>query len=293
MHSRQNTGKMGIGMFARKENKMEETWYFIDSGHCEPAFNMAMDETLLNWHSKGKLPPIVRFYGWEPAGLSLGYFQKTNGKIDVEAAHKYGAKLVRRLTGGRAVLHDQELTYSVLVSEEHERMPKTVKEAYLVISKGLLEGFKQLGLNAEFAIPEGKLQTTDSAVCFEEPSWYELIVEGRKVAGSAQTRKKGVILQHGSIPLIVDNVKLYDMFIYPNEKVKERARRAFGDKAIAINDLTEKAVSFDQAKQAFKQGFEKGLNIKLESFTPPEEMMDEVYTLAESKYRSDEWNFSR
>ncbi|MDC3418634.1 lipoate--protein ligase family protein [Aquibacillus salsiterrae] len=272
---------------------MEETWYFIDSGHCDPAYNMALDETLLHWHSQGKIPPVIRFYGWEPAGLSLGYFQKVKGKIDVDAAHKYGAQLVRRLTGGRAVLHDQELTYSVLVSEKHPNMPKTVKDAYLVISKGLLEGFKQLGLQAEFAIPEGKLQTTDSAVCFEEPSWYELIVEGKKAAGSAQTRQKGVILQHGSIPLEVDNQKLYDMFIYPNEKVKERARRSFGDKAVAINDIAPTTITFDQARIAFKKGFEKGLNIKLETFTLPKEMVAEVDELANSKYRSDKWNFSR
>src|SRR5699024_6917291 len=135
-----------------------------------------------------------------------------------------------RLTGGRAVLHDKELTYSVIVSEDHPSMPRSVKEAYLVLSKGLLEGFHSLGINAEFAIPKGKLETTQSAVCFEEPSWYELIVDNKKAAGSAQTRKKGVILQHGSIPLTVDNDILYDLFIYRNERVKQRAREAFNDK---------------------------------------------------------------
>ncbi|UFU00479.1 lipoate--protein ligase family protein [Radiobacillus kanasensis] len=272
---------------------MEDTWYFIDSGRCHPAFNMAMDETLLQWHSKGKLPPIIRFYGWQPAGLSLGYFQRVEGKIDVEGAKKHGVELVRRLTGGRAVLHDQELTYSVIVSESHGKMPKTVKEAYLVISKGLLEGFRNLELQADFAIPEGKLQSTDSAVCFEEPSWYELIVEGKKAAGSAQTRQKGVILQHGSIPLNVDNNKLYDMFVYPNDKLKARAIRAFGDKAVAINQLSKTKITFERAKEAFKEGFSDGLQVNLESYTPPLEMLDEVHELMETKYKSDKWNYSR
>ncbi|MDL4843049.1 lipoate--protein ligase family protein [Aquibacillus rhizosphaerae] len=270
---------------------MRETWYFLDSGHCTPAYNMAMDEALLNWHSKGLIPPVIRFYGWLPAGLSVGYFQKVKGKIDLDGVKKHGIDLVRRQTGGRAVLHDQELTYSVIVSED--KMPKTVKDAYLVISNGLLEGFKKLNVNAEFAIPEGKLQTTDSAVCFEEPSWYELIVEGKKAAGSAQTRQKGVILQHGSIPIDVDPVKLFDLFIYPNDRVKQRAKRAFGDKAVAINEVSQQLISFDDARVAFKKGFERGLDINLEPFILSTDQLNEVNDLATNKYKSDTWNYSR
>ena len=117
---------------------MKERWYFVDSGHCAPAFNMAMDEKLLDWHSEGKIPPVLRFYGWKPAGISVGYFQKTSGKIDTEAAENYGIELVRRLTGGRAVLHDQELTYSVLVSEDHPEMPRSIKESYFDRFKGVI-----------------------------------------------------------------------------------------------------------------------------------------------------------
>ncbi|MDC3412118.1 lipoate--protein ligase family protein [Aquibacillus sp. 3ASR75-11] len=272
---------------------MKEKWYFVDSGHCTPAYNMALDEMLLNWHSEGKIPPVLRFYGWKPAGLSVGYFQKIKGKIDVDGVQKYGAEIVRRQTGGRAVLHDQELTYSVLVSEQHEAMPRSVKDAYMVISKGLLEGFRELEVNADFSIPEKKLQTTDSAVCFEEPSWYELIVEGKKIAGSAQTRKKGVILQHGSIPIDIDQTKLFDMFLYPNERVKERARKKFGDKAVSINEVANKPVTFSIAKDAFKKGFEKGLNIELEPFDLSQEQLEQVNELAKSKYMSKEWNYSR
>lgn len=108
------------------------------------------------------------------------FSKKTKGKINFKALTEHHIELVRRLTGGRAVLHDQELTYSVIVAESHPKMPASVKEAYKVISKGLLEGFRNLDIEASFAIPEGKLQTTQSAVCFEEPSWYELIVDGKK-----------------------------------------------------------------------------------------------------------------
>ncbi|QGH35417.1 octanoyltransferase [Gracilibacillus salitolerans] len=272
---------------------MTETWYFIDTEKQTPAYNMAVDECLLKWHSDQKIPPTIRFYEWLPAGLSIGYFQKTVNKIDLEAVRNNGIELVRRLTGGRAVLHDQELTYSVIVSEEHPHMPKSVKEAYMVLSKGLLEGFHTLGIDASFATPEGKLNTTQSAVCFEEPSWYELIVDNKKAAGSAQTRKQGVILQHGSIPLTVDNDKLYDLFVYRNERVKQRARDAFNDKAISIEQAANRNVTLEETKKAFKKGFEKGLGIKLHEFQFTEEQEQEIKALMESKYLSDQWNFTR
>ena len=107
----------------------KEVWRFIDSGNCSPAFNMALDEALLEWHSEGKIPPTIRFYGWNPPTLSIGYFQKVEKEIDMEAVKKYGLGFVRRPTGGRGVLHDQELTYSVIVSESHPAMPQTVTEA--------------------------------------------------------------------------------------------------------------------------------------------------------------------
>ncbi|UOQ95760.1 lipoate--protein ligase family protein [Halobacillus shinanisalinarum] len=270
-----------------------ETWYFVDSNHLSPALNMAMDEALMNWHREGKIPPVLRFYGWKPAGLSVGYFQKVNGKIDIEGVKRHGYELVRRQTGGRAVLHDNELTYSVIVSEQHPQMPASVKEAYLIISKGLFEGFRELDIKAEFAIPEGKLDTTGSAVCFEEPSWYELIVNGKKTAGSAQTRKKGIILQHGSIPIDVDETKLFDMFIYKNDRIKARARKAFGDKASSINSLLSEPKSFDEVKSAFKKGFEQGLDLNLKPFTLNEEQWSEVHKIAEERYTNDEWNYSR
>lgn len=276
----------------------KEVWRFIDSGHCSPEFNMALDEALLDWNSESKIPPTIRFYGWNPPTLSIGYFQKVEREIDLEAVKKYGLGFVRRPTGGRGVLHDQELTYSVIVSEEHPEMPHTVTEAYRVISEGILQGFRKLGLDAYFAVPktaeerEG-LKNPRSAVCFDAPSWYELVVEGRKVAGSAQTRQKGVILQHGSILLDIDEDKLFDLFKYPSERVRERMQRNFKNKAVAINALRENPVTIDEAKQAFKEGFEEGLNIVLEPYQLTDEELDYVHSIAEKRYKSDEWNFKR
>ncbi|MDE5412269.1 MULTISPECIES: lipoate--protein ligase family protein [Alkalihalobacterium] len=277
---------------------MKETWRFIDSGFSSPAYNMALDEALLNWHSEGVIPPTIRFYGWNPPTLSIGYFQKVEKEINMDAVKKYGLGFVRRPTGGRGVLHDKELTYSVIVSEAHPEMPKTVTEAYRVISQGLLEGFKELGLDTYFAIPKSQqekdaLKNPRSAVCFDAPSWYELVVEGRKVAGSAQTRQKGVILQHGSIILDLDEDQLFDLFKYPSDRVRERLQKNFKNKAVAINELRERPVSYEEAKEAFKLGFERGLDIKLEPYTLTEEEKEIVQNIANERYANDSWNYKK
>lgn len=276
----------------------KEIWRFIDSGNCPPSFNMALDEALLDWHSEGKIPPTIRFYGWDPATLSIGYFQKVEKEINLEAVKEHGLGFVRRPTGGRGVLHEHELTYSVIVSEDYPDMPKSVTEAYRVISEGILRGFQLVGLDAYFAVPKTAeekeaLKSPRSAVCFDAPSWYELVVEGRKVAGSAQTRQKGVILQHGSILLDLDEDKLFSLFKYPSDRVKERMQKAFKDKAVAINEISSRKIEIEEAKKAFFKGFEEGLNIELVPYTLSDSEMNYVQQLAKTRYESDEWNFKR
>ncbi|MEK4625160.1 biotin/lipoate A/B protein ligase family protein [Priestia sp. FSL P4-0332] len=277
---------------------MKAKWRFIDSNNRSPYYNMALDEALLEWHSKGEIPPTIRFYGWNPPTLSIGYFQNAEKEINFDKVKELGLGFVRRPTGGRGVLHDEELTYSVIVSEEYPNMPKTVTEAYRVISEGLLEGFRSLGLEAYFAIPRSEeeknsLKNPRSSVCFDAPSWYELVVEGRKIAGSAQTRQKGVILQHGSILLEIDEDKLFSVFNYPNDRVKERMQRAFRSKAVAINAIAGRKISIEEAKKAFYKGFASALDIDLEPYTLSEEEEAYVEELARTKYGSDEWNFKR
>lgn len=276
---------------------MTETWNFINTGSHDPYFNMAMDEALLNFVSRGEIDPVVRFYTWDPATLSVGYFQRLKKEIDIDKVKEKGFGLVRRQTGGRGVLHDKELTYSVIVPESHPNMPSTITEAYRVISEGLLEGFKLLGFDAYFAIPRSKeerekLKQPRSAVCFDAPSWYELVVEGRKIAGSAQTRQKGVILQHGSLLQDVDVDELFDMFIFKNDRLKEKMKKAFVDKAVAINDISDRHISIEEMKKAFEEGFKKGLNIEFKPLSLTENQLAEVKVL-EEKYRSEEWLYKK
>ncbi|KAF1684334.1 lipoate--protein ligase family protein [Staphylococcus hominis] len=276
---------------------MTETWNFINTGSNDPYYNMAMDEALLNFVSRGEIDPVVRFYTWNPATLSVGYFQRLKKEIDIDKVKEKGFGLIRRQTGGRGVLHDKELTYSVIVPESHPNMPSTITEAYRVISKGLLEGFKLLGFDAYFAIPRSKeerekLKQPRSAVCFDAPSWYELVVEGRKIAGSAQTRQKGVILQHGSLLQDVDVDELFDMFIFKNDRLKEKMKKAFVDKAVAINDISDRHISIEEMEKAFEEGFKKGLNIEFKPLSLTENQLAEVKVL-EEKYRSEEWLYKK
>lgn len=273
-----------------------QEWLFIDTGKAPASFNMALDEALLNWHSEGLIPPVIRFYGWEPAALSIGYFQKVKQEIDMEAVKKLGLGFVRRPTGGRGVLHEHELTYSIIVSERYPDMPETVTEAYRVLSEGLLEGFRNLGLDAYFSIPESETEKADlkkpkSAVCFDAPSWYEMVVAGKKVAGSAQTRQKGVILQHGAILIDLDAEKLLSVFKFKDEASKERMRKKIPEKAVSINSLLEEGVTAEQCVPAFRTGFEKALAIRLTPYELSESQLAEVKKIEEERYGNDDWNF--
>ncbi|HZG14904.1 MAG TPA: biotin/lipoate A/B protein ligase family protein [Candidatus Bathyarchaeia archaeon] len=275
-----------------------EQWRFIMSDAMSPDMNMAIDEAILTAHSEGKVPPTVRFYTWNPATLSIGYFQKSEKEIDTEEVAKRGIGFVRRPTGGRAVLHDKELTYSVIVSEKHPQMPSSVTEAYKVISLGLLYGFQALGLQAEMVSlaseeEKEKYSSPGSSACFDSPSWYELVVEGKKVAGSAQTRQKGVILQHGSILLDMDVELLFSLLKFPSDRVKQRMMDSFRQKAVTINDVSPTPVSLQEAVAAFRKGFASGLGIELVEQGLTDEEWKLAEQLAHERYSTHEWNFRR
>ncbi|MBL0387816.1 lipoate--protein ligase family protein [Tumebacillus sp. ITR2] len=274
-----------------------ETWRLLHTGFSDPAVNMAVDEAILHANSRGLVPPTVRFYGWNPPTLSIGYFQRATKEIDFDALNAQGLGFVRRPTGGRAVLHDKELTYSVIVPESHPMMPSSVNESYRVLSLGLLEGFRELGFSAEMVSladeeEKKKFETLGSAACFDSPSWYELVVEGRKVAGSAQVRQLHTILQHGSILLDMNVEQLFSVLYFSSERTRERMVRMFRDKAVSMKDLGRE-VSYEESMEAFTKGFERGLGIRLEpsGLTPDEQA--HVEQLVAEKYGTESWNFKK
>lgn len=181
------------------------------------AANMAVDEALAESVAAGDAPPTLRFYRWQPAAVSLGRHQSM---ADVDATKIAGLDydLVRRTTGGRAILHTDELTYSVTAPADDPRMAGGVMDAYLLMSNGLLAGLSGIGLAAEKAAGDVRAGRDVSAACFEVPSAYEITAGGRKLMGSAQSRRKGYVLQHGSLPLIGDITRLVDVLALPQDE---------------------------------------------------------------------------
>ncbi len=260
---------------------VQEKWGFLENVPHDAAINMALDEALLNWHHEGKIPPTLRFYQWIAPTLSIGHFQKVDGKIDVEGIQNHQCQFVRRMTGGSAVLHDDELTYSIVISEQHPAIASSIRQAYYDLSKGILRGYQNLNIPVDYAESFSKER---SSICFERPAFYEMVADGKKISGNAQTRKKGVLLQHGSIPISMNVDMLFDLFLFPSERVKERKKQAFWKKATTINQVTQRKHSYETVKTAFLEGFGEGLNIELEPFTLTKSQWNEVYDLAERKY---------
>ncbi len=206
------------------QDKVQE-WRLLKSGYQEGAMNMAIDEALMLAVSEGSVPPTIRFYGWIPACLSLGYAQKAT-EVDWGECVEKGIGMVRRATGGRAILHDREVTYSVVAPEDNLLVSGTILESYLKISQGLLLGLQKLGIPAE-VVSHKDLDKLGTAACFDSPAFYELVVKGRKAVGSAQTRKKGIILQHGSIIRDLDVDTLFAILNLPSDEARERMKMAF------------------------------------------------------------------
>jgi lipoyl(octanoyl) transferase len=190
-------------------------WRLLDTGPADGFTNMAVDEALLEILATKSGPTIVRFYSWLPPALSLGYAQPTEREIDPRQCASLGIDVVRRPTGGRAVLHDHEVTYSVVISGDDPHVSSGVLAAYLTISQAMIRGLAYLGITAELLpLRRGVQLPSDKAslVCFATPSSYEVAVGGRKIIGSAQRRAHDVIMQHGSIPLSWNLEKMRAVF---------------------------------------------------------------------------------
>ncbi len=212
------------------------TWRLIieDEPRSGPA-NMAVDEALAESVAAGDALPTLRFYRWQPAAVSLGRHQSV-ADVDPDKITRQGYDLVRRTTGGRAILHTDELTYSVTAPLDDPRMAGGVMDAYLLISNGLLAGLEGLGLAAQKAAGDVRAGPDVSAACFEVPSAYEITAGGRKLMGSAQSRRKGYVLQHGSLPLVGDIARLVDVLALPDEEA-----------TILRSQLAERACTLAQA----------------------------------------------
>jgi lipoate-protein ligase A len=277
-------------------------WRLIRSGACTPDYNMAVDEAIMLSVGAGTSPPTLRLYGWNPATLSIGYFQKAEIEVDLARVRESNYGFVRRPTGGRSVLHDRELTYAIIVPENYAELPKSVTQSYRVLSEGMLLGFQALGLHASMVSQDGEKDSKQSAslssaACFDSPSWYELVVNGLKVAGSAQWRHRGAVLQHGSILLDLNIEQLFSLLRFRTDEQRMRMQKLFAKRATAINPLRNSlglhSVHAEDVEQAFTRGWSTALGVTFEHSELTRSEHNEAVRLAQEKYNSALWNLRR
>ena len=235
----------------------------LETGYNAAAFNMALDEALIE--SIGDVP-VLRIYGWRPAAVSIGYFQSIKEEVDLEKCSQLGIDIVRRLTGGGAVLHECELTYSFITKQ----YPQSILESCKWICDAIVMSISRLGFNASF-VPLN-----------------DIVVNGKKVSGSAQTRRNGVLLQHGTLLLDVDVEKMFSVLKVPPEKLRDKIIKDMRNRVTGLSGIT-----FDHMRSSIKASFAEKFDSKLVADSLSTEEMRRAKWLAEQKYNSKEWTFKR
>jgi lipoate-protein ligase A len=263
-------------------------WRLVNSGFQDGPSNMAWDEAIMEAVALGQSPPALRFYSWEPACLSLGFRQGWR-LIDQEYCQEVGWDIVRRPTGGRAILHIDELTYSVCAPIGEPRVEGRVLESYQRLSEALLSGLRIMGLEPAKADPDPTQNGVDGPACFDGPSNYEITVQGRKLVGSAQVRKKGVVLQHGTLPLYGDVSRICHGLYFESEDRRQALIEALRRQAITLEEALSRRISYDEAVSAMRAGFEQALNLTLKTSGLSESERERAAELRAEKYANDSW----
>jgi lipoate-protein ligase A len=257
-------------------------WRFLDSKWGSGAYHMAVDEALLTLCAQGKSPPTLRVYSFRPFCISLGRFQAARREVDLKLCQRRGFDVVRRPSGGRAVLHEGDIAYSLIASNTAEGLGQTARETYSRLSQVLLEAVRLLGAEAAI-INDGPNSSGIGGLCFENPSRYDVMVGGQKVIGSAQVRRQGAVLQHGSMRL--NGGHSLDLGV-------PAAQQNEGNSA-GLSDLLDRRVTRRQVSQALNTALASVLSVEL----TPGSLTDEEASLAQrlmnERYANDAWNLCR
>jgi lipoate-protein ligase A len=265
-------------------------WRLVFTPPAPGAWNMAVDETLLESVYHQVSPPTLRLYAWEPPCLSLGYAQPIQD-VDQGRLQQHGWELVRRPTGGRAILHTDELTYSITAPETEPRLAGGVLESYLRLSTALVQALQQMELNVQTKELDPNNHTHPAAgpVCFEVPSNYEITVNGKKLVGSAQARKKEGILQHGTLPLTGDLARITQGLVFDSEAQRTAAAQILLERATTVASVLGKEINWQAAADAFVLGFQSALNLSFTQSPLTPQELDRARQLTQEKYGRSDW----
>lgn len=234
----------------------------LETDKKSASWNMALDEVLMK---RATEVPVLRLYGWKPSAVSIGYFQRLNEEVDVKKCASHGIDVVRRITGGGAVLHDSELTYSFIT----RRYPQNIIDSYKWICDAIIIAINKFGFNSKFS------------------PLNDVVINGKKVSGNAQTRKKNTLLQHGTILLNADIEKMFSVLKVPSEKISDKLITDVRQRVFGLNR------TFDEVAIALKEGFREKFHATLihDKLSDKEEI--ETEKVSKEKYSSDKWNFGR
>lgn len=248
-------------------------WRLIETIEADGAMQMAIDEAILTFRIKNSVPNTLRFFTWDPPCLTIGYFQSLQKEIDVKNAERQGVDIVRRYTGGGAVLHDKELTYSLVISEDD--VPQDIVASYQNICSAIIKGLEHLHINSEFK------QIND------------IIVNGKKISGNAQTRREGVVLQHGTILIDADIKKMFSLLKVPDEKIKDKMIQNVEERISSLKKELDREISVDELRGFLIKGFEEAFEVRFEEsgLTVEEKMLAEK--LCKDKYSTRKWCYLR
>ena len=265
-------------------------WRLLRTQPAVGAWNMAIDEAILESTGQGSVPPTLRLFGWSPPCLSIGYAQPVDD-VNMVRLKDRGWDIVRRPTGGRAILHTDELTYSICGRYNLPQLKGGVLESYQRLSQGLLEALQLLGIDADTPKETAQpiLINEQNPVCFEVPSNYEITVGGKKLIGSAQARRKSGVLQHGSLPISGDLTRIIDVLHYIDESQREQARRDLLDHATTVERVLGYKGDWWITSYAFEIAFQKILNIELNKMDLSPAEGHRAVELYHEKYNHTEW----
>jgi lipoate-protein ligase A len=256
---------------------------------------MATDEALLLYAAEKGGVPTLRFFTWSPPALSLGYAQNAFLEIDIAQCQRSGIDIVRRPTGGRAVLHDQEVTYSLIVAQPTSFFPDDLLGSYKVISQAIIRGLSFLNVHAVLEPPRRTISSHPhlAVSCFLTLSSYEIAVDGRKLVGSAQRRFRGALLQQGSLLLQLDIPKFFALLQLSSEVERQEGIKLAQKRMTSLAEVTGKLYAPSTVQAALLEGFraELGIEFIAGKLTLAEESFRQ--RLLKEKYQTPEWNLYR
>ncbi|MEK7524442.1 MAG: biotin/lipoate A/B protein ligase family protein [Patescibacteria group bacterium] len=270
----------------------------LKTGFLPGAQNMAIDEAVLENIAKAQSEPTLRFYGWNPPTISIGYFQSLEEEVDLMACKNLGVDTVRRVTGGGAVLHDHEITYSIHIPEALGLVPAGILESYEKICDGVIKGLAVLGEVAPTGRIIGLASPRRLGLEAKFVPLNDLVVMQnggmKKISGNAQTRKQGILLQHGTILLKVDVDKMFSLLKVPSEKLKGKLIDDVKQRVTSVSLALGREVAFEEAAEALEKGFAQAFpEVSFEDGTLSAEEKNLAEKLVKEKYGAEGWNNAR